>query len=351
MAARRPCRHGPPPCLVVIENVRGLLTSPAGSPGDVERCPWCLGDTAGQPALRALGAVFGSLADLGYDAKWLVLRASDVGAPHRRERTFLAAWSAGHPAEDADQQHREERRLAASVEAEERGHAPNLADEVEWLLLPTRKASDGIKGSPNQRHGNGDMPCPVRRRLCCPRRGPATRAPRAADPGRNGGLPCRRWSCLSGRRRRRRQGRGPAMGSVRIRHHPMGEGHPSCPGPHGRGPVGSARTSWSGCRASTSAGSPPPRGSAVRRSSPRSATASSHNRLRVPCSCWPHPFPAVPAAPTDSAPLPRSSGRTKSLILRILSGMSPSHRWSTPHGRHQPDLPRPRAVPRPRRRP
>ncbi|MFD7908425.1 hypothetical protein ACFV4G_40070 [Kitasatospora sp. NPDC059747] len=32
------------PCLLVVENVRGLLTSPAGSPGDVEPCPWCLGD-------------------------------------------------------------------------------------------------------------------------------------------------------------------------------------------------------------------------------------------------------------------------------------------------------------------
>ncbi|MET8729031.1 DNA cytosine methyltransferase [Streptomyces parvus] len=114
------------PCLVVIENVRGLLTSPAGSPGDVKSCPWCLGDTAGQPALRALGAVLGSLADLGYDAKWLVLRASDVGAPHRRERTFLAAWPAGHPAEDADQQHREERRQPASIEAEERGARSEL---------------------------------------------------------------------------------------------------------------------------------------------------------------------------------------------------------------------------------
>ncbi|WP_442803044.1 DNA cytosine methyltransferase [Streptomyces sp. EMB24] len=109
------------PCLVVIENVRGLLTSPAGAPGGVEPCPWCLGDTAGQPALRALGAVLGSLADIGYDAKWLVLRASDVGAPHRRERVFLAAWPAGHPAEDADQQHWQERRFAASVEEEERG--------------------------------------------------------------------------------------------------------------------------------------------------------------------------------------------------------------------------------------
>ncbi|MGV9428002.1 hypothetical protein ACWDO7_27390 [Streptomyces sp. NPDC003656] len=39
------------------------------------------------------------------------------------------------------------------------GHGPNLADEIEWLL-PTPKASDGIKGSPNQRHCNGDMTLP-----------------------------------------------------------------------------------------------------------------------------------------------------------------------------------------------
>ncbi|MGY0488306.1 DNA cytosine methyltransferase [Streptomyces sp. WG-D5] len=99
------------PCLVVIENVRGLLSSPAGSPGDVEPCPWCLGDTTGQPAVRALGAVLGSLADIGFDARWCVLRASDVGAPHRRERVFLAAWPAGHgaAAEDTNEQLGDER--------------------------------------------------------------------------------------------------------------------------------------------------------------------------------------------------------------------------------------------------
>ncbi|MEU6341839.1 DNA cytosine methyltransferase [Streptomyces sp. NPDC046977] len=112
------------PCLVVIENVRGLLTSPAGSPGDVELCPWCLGDDPTQPPVRALGAVLGSLADLRYDARWLVLRASDVGAPHRRERTFLAAWPAERPAQDPDEQHRKERRLPAPVEEEERWPRP-----------------------------------------------------------------------------------------------------------------------------------------------------------------------------------------------------------------------------------
>lgn len=77
------------PSLVVIENVRGLLS--AGAHSDVEPCPWCLGDDTGEPALRALGAVLGDLADLGYDAAWHGLRAADIGAPHGRFRVFVVA--------------------------------------------------------------------------------------------------------------------------------------------------------------------------------------------------------------------------------------------------------------------
>ncbi|MER6913372.1 DNA cytosine methyltransferase [Streptomyces sp. NPDC000594] len=109
------------PCLVVIENVRGLLTSPAApASGELEPCPWCLGNHAGQPAVRALGAVLGSLADLGFDARWRVLRASDIGAPHRRERIFLTAWPRHAAVEDADEQYREERREPAPGETEAR---------------------------------------------------------------------------------------------------------------------------------------------------------------------------------------------------------------------------------------
>lgn len=70
--------------------------------------------------MRALGAVLGSLADLGFDARWCVLRASDVGAPHRRERIFLAAWPSWRTAaaENADEQPGDERRQSASGEAE-----------------------------------------------------------------------------------------------------------------------------------------------------------------------------------------------------------------------------------------
>ncbi|QKW08059.1 DNA cytosine methyltransferase [Streptomyces sp. NA04227] len=80
------------PSLVVIENVRGILSTQAHS--DMEPCPWCLGDTSAEPALRALGAVLGDLAGLGFDAEWASVRASEIGAPHQRERVFVVAWPA-----------------------------------------------------------------------------------------------------------------------------------------------------------------------------------------------------------------------------------------------------------------
>jgi DNA (cytosine-5)-methyltransferase 1 len=40
---------------------------------------------------RGLGRVLGDLATMGFDAKWGVLGASDVGAPHRRERIWIVA--------------------------------------------------------------------------------------------------------------------------------------------------------------------------------------------------------------------------------------------------------------------
>jgi len=44
--------------------------------------------------VRGLDRVLGDLAESGYDALWFPLRASDVGAPHRRERVFIVAWDA-----------------------------------------------------------------------------------------------------------------------------------------------------------------------------------------------------------------------------------------------------------------
>ncbi|NBU79143.1 MAG: hypothetical protein EBS50_08720 [Sphingomonadaceae bacterium] len=40
---------------------------------------------------RGLAVVLGDLASIGFDARWGVLGASDVGAPHRRERCWIRA--------------------------------------------------------------------------------------------------------------------------------------------------------------------------------------------------------------------------------------------------------------------
>lgn len=78
------------PHVVVWENVAGARSAAAYS--RLESGSGRLGGGADRPVLRALGRVVGDLAGLGYDAAWESLRASDVGAPHRRERVFVLAW-------------------------------------------------------------------------------------------------------------------------------------------------------------------------------------------------------------------------------------------------------------------
>lgn len=67
------------PRCCLLENVPGILI-PHGDEGN----EWVL------PA--GLWFVLGDLSVLGYDAEWLTLRASDVGAPHQRNRIFILAY-------------------------------------------------------------------------------------------------------------------------------------------------------------------------------------------------------------------------------------------------------------------
>jgi len=55
------------PSIVILENVRGHLT-------------------------LGFKEVLAQLTEIGYDAKWTIVRASDVGAPHQRARLFIFAY-------------------------------------------------------------------------------------------------------------------------------------------------------------------------------------------------------------------------------------------------------------------
>ena len=208
------------PRFVVIENVRGLLSASADRPMESDQN--ALGDRYSGPVLRALGAVLGDLSDLGYDAQWTTLAASDVGACHRRQRVFILATPA-----DAD---RDTVRLEPVAESGCGGEAvvgwdrakdvallptPSVADAMgghltrsgdrstELLLpgvarahargelLPTPRATDGTKGGPNQRGSSGDLmlPSAVMRLLPTPEAKLATSGPdyaRMSRPGSGG---------------------------------------------------------------------------------------------------------------------------------------------------------------------
>lgn len=55
------------------------------------------------PRLLSMGfaGVIGDLAACGFDAEWAVLRASDVGLPHLRERLFAVAYAPGFRREES----------------------------------------------------------------------------------------------------------------------------------------------------------------------------------------------------------------------------------------------------------
>lgn len=89
------------PRLVVIENVRGLLSASADN--GMEYDEEDLAALHGKPPIRAMGAVLGDLADRGYDAKWTSIRAADAGAPHSRLRVFIIAYP-GNNNQDNEQE-------------------------------------------------------------------------------------------------------------------------------------------------------------------------------------------------------------------------------------------------------
>ncbi|MEE9214067.1 MAG: DNA (cytosine-5-)-methyltransferase [Candidatus Scalindua sp.] len=69
------------PRYIVLENVANLLS----------RADW-------------FGYVLGKLAEIGYDAEWEIIRASEFGLPHSRSRLFIVAYPNGSRLESLDLQ-------------------------------------------------------------------------------------------------------------------------------------------------------------------------------------------------------------------------------------------------------
>ena len=79
---------------------------------------------------RGLGRVLGDLASMGFDARWGVLGAADVGAPHQRDRIWIVAkWRGQLPHTQHDRIGRWEQQQTSIEETQ-----GNLADTSEQGL-------------------------------------------------------------------------------------------------------------------------------------------------------------------------------------------------------------------------
>lgn len=87
------------PRWVLVENVRGLLSVNNG---------------------REFGEILRDLAESGYDAEWFLLGAKDVGAPHKRNRTFILAYPKRHGREHSTKPQEKGNRAPAPQERPER---------------------------------------------------------------------------------------------------------------------------------------------------------------------------------------------------------------------------------------
>lgn len=132
------------PDIVVWENVRGAASARADSYlGWTEGLLDARSDNQKSKkedwALRAVGRVLGDLSSIGYDAEWISVRASHIGASHSRSRLFVLAWR-------RDTGYRIIEEAASRVQVKE-------AIPTTGKLLPTVTTRDGknVSYQPNRR--------------------------------------------------------------------------------------------------------------------------------------------------------------------------------------------------------
>ncbi len=112
---------------------------------------------------RGLGEVLGDLASIGYDAEWCCIRASDIGAPHARDRIYIVAYPIGSRgprlvtstdfSAAGSWGLRSQADMQSIIDAPfERGHS--------WPEPLVRRVDDGIPGRVDRLHGIGNAVVP-----------------------------------------------------------------------------------------------------------------------------------------------------------------------------------------------
>lgn len=170
-----------------IEGTRsGIWTHVVAAVG-VLRPRFAVFENVGALVVRGLDTVLADLAEIGFDAEWSSVRASDAGAPHRRERIFILAWPA-----DADPAHLGHQRAGGArvggPGSAHSGHPVAHADSAGQPRL--QQGPQGVDGHPQpwddaERRGPGDWG-PYAGAIARWERATGRVAPVPTEPGRSG---------------------------------------------------------------------------------------------------------------------------------------------------------------------
>lgn len=114
------------PRYVIVENVANLLSGPSEQRG------------------RWFGRVLGDLAECGYDAEWENIPASAVGAPHRRERVWIIAYS-----KEIGRKGRTQRQIL-QIAPKSRQFVREFEGQFKRPNLPTSRFCNANDGIPNR---------------------------------------------------------------------------------------------------------------------------------------------------------------------------------------------------------
>ena len=104
---------------------------------------------------RGLSEVLADLASIGYDARWTCVRASDIGAPHRRDRWFCVATPTDPTSVGRTQRGSEPEEQQGPVRRASGIRGERTSEPVN--LLPSPTASDGTGGPGTSPHRKGGM--------------------------------------------------------------------------------------------------------------------------------------------------------------------------------------------------
>ena len=119
-----------------------------------------LENVAGHLSL-GFGDVLGDLARLGYDARWGVLRAADVGAPHGRKRVFIVATDTQDHGREHGVTRRREQELTKATGNRHvatdtcRGPLAGAAATGHGLSVVAERGGQPAPDASGERHGRG----------------------------------------------------------------------------------------------------------------------------------------------------------------------------------------------------